>query len=227
MLVDTIIGNPDDILPKELLESLEVLANGNNTIVDKTINQIESLQKDQQRLYALLFLYELKIITLEVRKKIFSKFISDSNKNIQFHMVLFSGMYNIEASVPNLQLIRKNSDDLIQCTALWALTKFGHHEGLINQIIEKLTMVKDDRAITLLAASLYLLNNDKNSYEMLLLKDYFLNNFFDEERHCLNEITAQSIDFSPHFMGYLLWQVGYKFITIIDWNLLNLNWLIS
>ena len=226
MLIDTIIGNPEEILPKELHDELEVLVQGNSKVVDSIITQIKAIQDDQKRKFALLFIYELEI-GIEFKKKIYNEFIFDTSSDIQYHIILFAGMYNIAESISALQTIKNTSKDFIQYAAIWALVKIGHSEGLTNQITEKLSKVKDDRALTLVAAALYLLNNNKNSQEMLLLKDYFLNNFYDEEKQQFYDIVLQSIDFSHELIAHLLWHVGYKFVEILDWDDLQLDWLIN
>lgn len=226
MLIDTIIGNPEEIVPKKLYDELETLVHGNTEVVDSIIAQIKAIQDDQNRMYALLFIYELKEIDVEIKKKIFNEFIFDRCSDIQYHMVLFAGRYNIAESISALQTINNTSEDLIQCAAIWALAKLGHLEGLTNQIVDNLSKVKDDRALTLIAATLYLFDNNSDSHEILLLKAYFLANFYDAQLDRFNDFVQKGVDFSPYFIAHLLWKVGYKFEKLDHWDLLDLEWLI-
>jgi len=227
MLIDTIIERPKKILPRELYINIERITKGNSKVVESIINQIKTIQDDKNRMFALLFIFELDDINVDIKKKIFSEFLSDTNNNIQFHMILFAGIYYIEESLSTLHTIKTTSENLILCTTIWSLAKLGRYEGLTNQIAEQLSTLEDDRALTLVASALYLICNDKNSREILLLKDYFLKNFYDEKKQCLFDVVAQSVDFSPEFIGYLLWQSGHEYITISNWSTLDLDWLIS
>ncbi|MHA1124376.1 MAG: hypothetical protein ACTSO7_08870 [Candidatus Heimdallarchaeota archaeon] len=227
MLIDIITGNPEEVLTKKLDSSLKELVDGNSNVLPNIISQIKAISDYNIRLYALLFIYELEEIETTIKKKIFSEFLFDTNTNIQFHMILFAGIYYNEESLSSLQKIKYNSNDLILSTTIWSLAKLGQHDGLTDMIANQLSTLDDDRALTLLVAALYIICNDKNSQEILLLRDYFLKNFYDEKKQCLFDEVAQSIDFSPEFIGYLLWQSGYKYVTLKAWKLLELDWLIS
>jgi hypothetical protein len=62
---------------------------------------------------------------------------------------------------------------------------------------------------------------------MLLLKEFFLKNYYDKEKQQFNKNTLQNIDFSPDFISHILWKVGYNFPNLNHWDILELDWLIS
>jgi len=226
MFVDIIIGNPAEILPKKLLDELELLVPDNTNSVASIIAQIKAIHDNETRIFALLFIDSLEI-EVDYKRQIFSEFLFDSSSDIQYHMVLFVGKYTLSESISALQTIKNTSDGLNQCTAIWSLAKLDYHDGLTNQIIEIFPKVKNERALALLAVALYLVNNNANSQEMLFLKDYFLANCYDEEKQHFFPTILQTSTFSPELIAHLLWQVGYKFVEFHSWNSLDIDWLIN
>lgn len=228
MFIDTIIKDPEEVLPRDLLKDIEKLDHGDSNLIQSVITQIHNLQNNEIKIYALILIHDMDTISLKTKQKVFIDFINDSYCDIRYHMVLFAGLYHIKESIPILlELSATDTNALVRSTIFWSLVKFNIQEGLLEKISHELQEPKDDLSLSFLAASLYLLNNKKDSAEMLLLKDFFLKNFFNKKKHQFTEAVQQSIDFSPEFISHLLWKAGYDFPRIATWQILELDWLIS
>ncbi len=226
MFIDKITS--DSSLPPGVAMAVTFLSLGKETDTGIVVKHIKSSKKAKRRLYSLLYVHEHQGLSSVQKGEIFKHFIEEEYEPLKYHMTLFSGLYLINENISKLHNFSINSNsELVRCTSIWSLSKLGEYESLMERISKELPIAKEDESTALLAASLYLINTDKNSQEMLLLKDYFLDNFYDEEKQQFYDTVIQSIDFSPELMAFLLWQVGYEFVDIKNWNSLNLDWLIS
>ncbi len=225
MFIDKITSN--SLPPPGVGMTISFLSLGKETDTSVVVKHIKSVKKASRRLYCLLYVHEYQELTIIQKREIFKPFIDEEFESLKYHMVLFSGLYHITENISKLQDLGMNHpNELVRCAAIWSRAKLGDHKDLFERIKVESPNVEEDESISLLAASLYLINNNKNSQEMLFLKDYFLDNFYDEGKKQFYDLILHNVDFSSELIAYLLWQIGYKYKTIDDWRSLDLDWLI-
>jgi len=209
--ITNFMANTQEILPPKLLLEIEELVLRGSFDVNIVIDQIKNIQDDDTRLFALLVIHSIKGVDIECKKKTFAAFINDSCINIKYHMVLFAGIYKIAECIPTLQKFTKKSNELIQCTSFWSLTRLEKFTGFTDKLAELLSKIQSERGFYFIVASLFLINCEHDSKEMKILREFYFTHFFDEENETfIQEIEHVGGEQLSVFISSLLLKVAFK-----------------
>jgi len=107
-------------------------------------------------------------------------------------------------------------EEELRARALWALARYARTSVSFEQIKKELQKAKNDGSRILLAAALYQLNSSPTSQEMRFLAEYYTTHYYDEVRDELIVDITCDFGLSAAVLGFILWEVGYKFFAMDD-----------
>lgn len=230
MIIETTLVGPEGILPSSLLKTISQLQKGGLSDPQVIIEKIAQMSNEDQRIFALLYLYEKANLSRSQYIQIYRSFLSDDDANIRYHVAIYLGIFGAKEAVPQLNKLMDDDQEFVQAASLWSLAKITKNQQELREDIqtELLQAHQDDWSRVLLGAALYQLNDAKNSQEMQALESFFREEYYDsQEEHYYEEVLLGKYGLSAELIAAILWEAGIKIITNTLLKDHDLQWLLS
>lgn len=187
---------------------------------------IASLSDDQLNL---IVEYEVGNEHLTDQKRIIflQYFLIHSDEVLREKAIAYLEPYLKAELVPLVEPLLEDDFHNVRVRVYWVLAKYSDFPDLLEMILLDFNIATEDNELILLAAALYLLNNDPTSYGMRFLKEYYLEHYFDLEKNELKVSLTGYHGYPAQIIGLILWEAGIKLYKRGSLEQYNLRWLIS
>lgn len=213
-------------MPEEIRDNLKQLIANPSEKIEQMMERIQKKNALVKSNFLKLIMIEKKI-TEELRTEILTRFLSDKEAGIREKAVLFLEAENVQESIGELERLFQDPDQDVRSKALWAVAKFTRDKELTEKIQQELSQATSENARVMLAAALYIIDNTRNSPEMLFLKDYYLTHYYDLEKEQSKVDLKGEYGESAQIIGLILWKAGIELFALGSLEAYDLTWLIE